>query len=97
MYLHVFFLQKELIFNCENHVGINLRVHTGIHDLYRNAAHKLYNCMSTYIYIYIYICMYVYIVTFIHISSLDKEECHRITSVSIIVLGILTCGTSILL
>ena len=27
----------------------------------------------------------------------DKNECCRITSVSIIVLGILTCGTSVLL
>ena len=44
-----------------------------------------------------YVCMYEYIATFIHISSLDEDECYRTTSVSIIVLGILTCGTSVLL
>ena len=46
-----------------------------------------------------YICMYACVHACIHsyMSSLDKDECYRITSVSIIVLGILTCGTSVLL
>ena len=43
--------------------------------------------------------MYIvtYEATYIRMSLLGKDECYRITSVSIIVLGILTCGTSVLL
>ena len=35
--------------------------------------------------------------SYIHMSLLGKDEYYRITSISIVVLGILTCGTSVLL
>ena len=43
--------------------------------------------------------MYIatYEATYIRMPLLGKDKCYRITSVSIIVLGILTCGTSVLL
>ena len=65
---------------------------------WRFQSYKVPQKYNTWLYVHnTYVCMHVCLHTFIYVSSLDKDECYRITSASIIVLGILTCGTSVLL